>query len=245
MPQDRRSFIRRFGAALGSLIVSGSLRGCGPKKGGDLFGAKGEGTTQSDLLPITRTFSAPEWEQVRQCWLDLKTIKDELVQAYREDVDRRKKGIETTKEQLVIIEAIPRRRTERHQLLLSTLVEAGQLEEPVAKHMQVAFEEATRHFVRSMSSCYALLPTEYAPREDLLRQAEMLRTVSADLDPATVAKAQAAITQDVAFFEVFEVGKSHYDWSLADTYKAGNLRASPEALEAARLLTLLFVGTSD
>jgi len=100
------------------------------------------------------------------------------------------------------------------------------------------------------------LPLEHAPRRDLLQQADVLSRISADLDPETVAKAQAAIAQDIAFFETFEtfstfktvttltVRPSNHA-QLHGDYEAGNLKASPEALEAARLLTLLFAGTPD
>jgi len=110
--------------------------------------------------------------------------------------------------------------------------------------MQTAFEEAAYHVVRSTASCYLMLPLEYAPRKDLLQQAETLRQISNDLDPATVAKAQAAIAQDVAFLEMFKDGNSNH-WELYENHRAGNLKASLEALEAARLLTQLFLEKRD
>ncbi|MEN6337257.1 MAG: hypothetical protein ABFE01_23625 [Phycisphaerales bacterium] len=132
-----------------------------------------------------------------------------------------------------------------HQRLIDALVEAGQVEAPVARYMQMAFSEAVFHVVRSRATCYIAIPFEAGPREDLLVQADALRKISGDLDPATVAKAQAAIAQDVAFFEAFRAGNHAYDKSLADGYNSGNLNASPEAFEAARLLTRLFAETPD
>lgn len=223
MPQDRRSFIKRFGATLGSMIVSGSLSGCGPQKhAGSL---ESQAASQNEPSPGSQ---APEWEQLRQCWFNLK------------DTD----GIEKARAGRIQFTATKDTLAKEHQVVLDALVAKGQLKGPVAEHMQLAFEEAAYHVVRSMATCYLGLPIEYAPREDLLKQADVLRTISGDLDPATVAKAQAAIAQDVAFFEVFKTGK--YDYlPLRDQYRASGLQASPEALEAARLLTRLFAGTSN
>lgn len=224
MADDRRNFIKRFGITLGSLIVSGSLPGCATEN---------QIKKRSDPPPTPR---GPEWEALRQSWLDLSdqrtrdALSNDFWSALRQDGD-----FATARSRL----------GKKHHGILDRMVARGQLEKTVAEHMQVAFEEAAFHIVRSRATCYMMIPVEYAPRENLLQQTEALRGVSSDLDPATVAKAQAAIAQDVAFFEIFEAGKSRYDQSLADKYKAGNLEASPEALEAARLLTLLFVEPSD
>jgi hypothetical protein len=64
------------------------------------------------------------------------------------------------------------------------------------------------------------------------------------LDPATVAKAQAAIAQDIAFLAMFKGGPGS-DSSLTPDDKGDKFRASPEVLEAARLLTELFMGEAN
>lgn len=230
MPQDRRSFIKRFGATLGSLIVSGSFPGCGPKKDKGLADPKPEDKTEKGPSPYVRTLSVPEWEHVRQCWLSLRNLS-------QDDVSFRKDNGKVVLEIAVVKE---------HQRLMDDLVKTGQLEASVAEYVQMAFTQAAGHIVAwKMTSCYLGIPFEAGPREDLLKQADVLHRVSGDLDPTTVAKAQAAITQDMAFFEAFRAGNRAYDESLADSYNAGNLKASPEALEAARLLTQLFAEKAD
>jgi hypothetical protein len=248
MSQDRRNFIRGFGATLGSLIVSGSLSGCGPRRAGTLSDAKDRDA---------RILSAPEWGQLRQCWLGLKTVNEEIAEYFRQNWDRIS-GM-AWRERIAEEEAVPRKRAATHQQLLDALVARGLLEEPVARHMQVAFEEAIYHPIRSRKTCYIGIDTAYAPRRDLLQQADVLNKVSEDLDPSTVAKAQAAIAQDIAFFETFatfgtfttfgtaRVSKARRDnrVQLEEDYRTGNLEASPEALEAARLLTRLFSEKPD
>jgi len=218
MTQNRRSFIKRFGVTLGSLIASGSLPGCGPRKG------KVEGDRSSNTRPL----SAPEWDQVRECWLSLKTLDENGFQ------------FEESEGQINLDVPVMK----KHQRLIDALVEAGQVEAPVAEHMQMAFSEAVFHVVLSKGTCYLGIPFEYGPREDVLKQADVLRKISGGLDPATVAKAQAAIAQDVAFFKAFRAGNYAYGKSLEDDYKSGSLNASPDALEAARLLTRLFAETA-
>ncbi len=226
MPQDRRSFIRRFGVTLGSLIASGSLPGCGKKKEGESSKTGSQVKKQDEPSPTPRS---PEWEQLRQCWLKL-------------DDDNRKAERDLGSF-FITEEAVKKERTASRRAL-DTLVAKGELKEPVAKHMQTALEEAANHIVRSMATCYIVLPIEHAPRNDLLQQADVLRKISGDLDPATVAKAQTAIAQDVAFFEIFKTSPNDYV-SLHSNYHAGSLKVSSEALEAARLLAQLFLETPD
>lgn len=249
MSQNRRNFIRGLGATLGSLIVSGSLPGCGPRKG----------KKETDRSPNTQTLSAPEWEQVRQCWLSLATLNEDIDEAMTQTEDwYRREGLLTfenlpkiRKDLWAPKETIPRERVAEHRAALDVLVSKRQLGRPVAEHVQVAFEEATFHIVRGRSTCYMEIPTEYAPRKDLLQQVDVLSRISADLDRATVAKAQSAIAQDMAFFENFETHTTFKAFNpdnygfVRDDCQVGNLKASPEALEAARLLTRLFLETPD
>jgi hypothetical protein len=240
MSQDRRNFIRGFGATLGSLIVSGSLPGCGPKKNTGPQ-TNSEDATEVDPPSNGRTLSAPEWGQLRQCWLSLKTLASDDVE------------IEVVDGQVVVEAEI----LKRHQAVIDRLVAAGQMDEFVARHMHVAFGEAIDHVLRARNICYYVgVPPEAVPRKDLLQQADTLSRMSVDLDPSTVAKAQAAIAQDIAFFETFNTytpftpvktykGRRPNSAQLKADFKAGKLEASPEALEAARLLTRLFAETAD
>jgi hypothetical protein len=265
MPQDRRSFIRRFGITLGSLIASGSLPGCGkkkeggssetgsqvkkqnepsptprtPEKEGDSSGTSRQVKTQNES---SRTPRPPAWEELRQCWLRLATLDDDIRKA-----ERGLRGRFPTEEAVN-----EKTRIAAHRAWLGTLVARGELKEPVAEHMQTAFEEAVDYLVSSVSEprapgsrpvCYAPVPVGYKFRKDyradLLQQAEVLRKMSGDLDPGIVAQAQAAIARDVAFFEVFRTSPNDYGVLSRDS-EPDLLQVSPEALEAARLLAQLF-----
>jgi len=226
MTHDRRSFIKRFGVTLGSLIVSGSLPGCGPRKG----------KMETDRSSNTRPLSAPEWGQLRQCWLDLRDLDvpeilgNNIIEAMRQHTNVRALARDSL--------------AKDHRAVLEALIEKGHLEEPIARQMQTAFEEAASQVISSAGSCYAFPPFERKVREDLMQRTVALNKTSADLDPATVAKAQAAIAQDLTFFATLNEG--HYDYSLLDKdFTARHLTASPEALEAARLLTRLLAETPD
>ncbi len=232
MSQDRRSFIRRFGVTLGSLIASGSLPGCGKGKEGGSSKIERQVKEQDKPSPTPRT---PEWEQLRQCWLNLnnRDVRDALGKDFRKALDQ---GADFT--------TLKRALGRGHQAILDTLVATGQVKRPVAQRMQEAFEEAAYHVAPSGMTCYYNLPFEFYVRENLLQQADVLKTISGDLEPATVAKAQAAIAQDVAFFGIFKTGPKDHQ-SLESNYGTGTLKASPEALEAARLLAQLFVERPD
>jgi hypothetical protein len=228
MPQDRRSFIRRFGITLGSLIASGSLPGCGKKKEGESSKTGSQVKKQDKPSPTPRS---PQWEQLRQCWLNLNN---------RDARGALGKDFDKALGQGADFPTLKRALGEGHQAILDTLVARGRVSRPVAEHMQEAFEEAAYHVTRSRWTCYIIFPFEGGVREDLLKQADVLRRASGDVEPATVAKAQAAIAQDVAFFEIFNAGPKDHQ-SLESNYGTGTLKASPEALEAAHLLAQLFV----
>ena len=65
-----------------------------------------------------------------------------------------------------------------------------------------------------------------------------------DQDPATVAEAQTAIAQDIAYFAFFTTHARSHELPKGN-YVFPMFEASPQALEAARLLTRLFLGTPD
>ena len=247
MPDDRRSFIRRFGVTLGSLIVSGSLPGCGPKRDEALPTAERQVGRRNGASSGPH---GPQWQQLRQCWLNLNDtqgIRKAVNENYLEFEEQLKQQRDIGQTGEKVRDPLTMTKDElakEHQAVLDTLVAKGELKEPIAGQMQLAFEEAAYHVTRSMATCYLGLPIEHAPRQDLLKQADALRKIAGDLDPATVATAQAAIAQDVAFFEIFRTG--HYDYlPLGEKYRASGFKPSPEALEAARLLTRLFLETPD
>lgn len=131
-----------------------------------------------------------------------------------------------------------------HRAALDDLVAAGELDAAVADQMQVAFSEAAFHAWRDNApiTCYIALPIEYGPRSDLLRQAELLESVG-DLDPAVVKEVRTAIARDITFFEVATGPEPGYE--LLERLEAGEIEASPEAIEAAHTLVSLILGEAE
>jgi hypothetical protein len=261
MADNRRSFIRKFGITLGSLIASGALPGCGarktgassdtqsqagkPKDGGLSKAQSQAGKPKDGGLSKAQSQAgkpkepaakprAPEWEQLRQCWLNLSNLEN-----LQNDWSKNR---EAPKPDGDAISAAIDKLAKEHQAILATLVARGQLQKPVTEHMQMAFDEAVSYVRPSQGVCY--YPRMIgAPQGDLLQQVEALRKISGDLDPATVAQAEAAITQDIAFFEIFRA-RAASDQRLDDVYddySAGRIKADPEELQAARWLTELLL----
>jgi hypothetical protein len=201
---------------------------------------KSVGVTLASLV-VTRTLSActsqssgsgsqqqelSAWDQLRLCWFELSALKDvspgadwEKVQA---QVDEQKAA---------------------HRAALAELVEAGELDRAVAEQVELAFAEAVGHVERSLATCYEAIPFEHGVRADLLQQTDALHQAAdeLDLDPAVVEQAQAAIARDVAFFEAVKIGKVGRQ-QIEQRFRANELDASPEAVEAARILVELLLG---
>ena len=165
--------------------------------------------------------------RLRSCWLRL----DWLARQARGDYERG----EQARDELVA----------NHRAALDDLVAAGEVDAAVADQVQVAFDEAAFHAWRSNApmTCYMALPVEYGGRDDLLQQAELLRKAASGLDPAVVEEVQAAIARDIALFEAAagpEAGAK-----LIEQFETGEIKASPEAVEAARILVELLLGRTE
>ena len=124
----------------------------------------------------------------------------------------------------------------RHDAALAALIEIGEIDAPVADEIGIAFEEAIAHIQRQQATCYAALPPVFAPREDLVRQAEILEEMSTagDIDPETMAQAQAALERDIAWLAQFHAGE--------EPGELDGIEITPEAAEAARILVELLLG---
>jgi hypothetical protein len=167
-------------------------------------------------------------DRVRHCWSRLDWLAQKAL-----DYEHYEAG-EKARDELVA----------EHRAALDDLVVAGELDVAVADQMQVAFSEAAFHAWRDNApiTCYIALPIEYGPRSDLLKQAELLESAS-DLDPAVVEGVQAAIARDITFFEVAAGPAPGYE--LLDQLEAGEIEASPEAIEAARTLVSWILGGAE
>ena len=168
---------------------------------------------------------------LHQCWLRL----DWLAQKTRETPPQDYRQGEKARDELVA----------EHRAALDDLVAAGELDAAVANQMQVAFAEAAFHAWRNNApmTCYMALPIEYGARDDLIRQAELLREAASGLDPAAVEEVQAAIARDIALFEAAAGPEARFE--LIEQFEAGEIEASPEAVEAARFLVDLLLEETE
>ena len=177
--------------------------------------------------------------RLRNCWLRF----DWLAQQTQEDFERGDQALDGL--------------VTDHRAALNDLVTAGELDAAVADQMQVAFAEAAHHVWRSNApiTCYEAVMADYTPAssDQLTQQADLLAEIaqSGDLDPATVAQAQAAIERDIAFLNLSDAEiQALYDKLIAaagDTHDFPSLDGldldiPPEAAEAARFLVELLLG---
>ena len=89
---------------------------------------------------------------------------------------------------------------------------------------------------RQQASCYIALPPEFAPRDDLMRQADLLEDLAAegDIDRETVAQARETVERAIAWLAQFHAGKVPGELE--------GIEVTPEAAEAARILVGLLLG---
>jgi hypothetical protein len=172
----------------------------------------------------------------RHCWLRL----DWLAQQAKRDYERGDKA----REKLAA----------DHRAALDDLITAGEMDADVADELNTAFGAAINHVLLSNAplTCYEALIVDYTPAssDQLAQQAGLLAEMakSGDLEPDTVAKAQAAIERDIAFLnlsdaetqalydELIAAAGGTYDFPSLDEL---DLVISPETAEAARFLVEL------
>jgi hypothetical protein len=156
----------------------------------------------------------PDWAALRACWLDLDNSQ---LQSF-EDTD------------------FSRDLHQRHTEALAKLITRGALDAAVADEIAAAFKEAIAHVQRQQASCYIALPPEFAPRDDLVRQADLLEDLAAegDIDPETVAQAREALERDITWLAQFHAGETPEELE--------GIEVTPEAAEAARILVVLLLG---
>ena len=178
MKTTRREFIRRVGIALGSLMGMRCVSCYAPVP---------PTYTSPILSPAPAGSTDPNWSMLRACWLDLDHPE---LQSF-EDTD------------------FSRDLRQRHEHALAALVGIGEIDAAVADEIAVAFEEAIAHIQRQQATCYMSLPPVFTSREELVQQATILEEMATegDIDPETVAQAQAALERDIAWLSQFHAGK--------------------------------------
>jgi hypothetical protein len=229
MPLHRRDFIKLLGVSIASL----SLTRCNlPFIQPTCYAAVPAPTAH----PIaTKTSSVRE--RLRLHWLRF----GELAQRSREDTEN-KLGQELIS---------------GHRTVLDELVTSGEISAPVADLVQEAYEAAVFHVWRSNApmTCYVTAGPTYFPASAnvLVEQATVLNQIAEEetVDPATLAKAQAALAHDMAFYALtdeevqalYDQLRSEYapDQSLP-AFEDLSLELTPEAKEATQFIIDLLTG---
>ena len=221
MSPTRREFITRVGISLASLMTAR----CACTQFID--GGKIKGNTPR--------------ERLRSCWFSFDWLKEQA-----SDWSDYEKG-EKAREELVA----------EHRAALDELVAAGELDADVADLVQEAFAEAAYHVWRANCgmTCYEpIAGPEYTPSasSQLVQQTELLADLADDatIDQETVARAQAAVEQGIAFLGLSgEEEKALYDELMdaaGDSYDYPHfsdleLEITPESAEAAQFLVDLLL----
>jgi hypothetical protein len=180
-------------------------------------------------------------ERLRSCWLRLDWLEEQA-----QDWSDYEKG-EQALEQLKA----------EHRAALDGLLAAGELDADVADLVQEAFAEAAYHVWRTNCgvTCYEpMAGPEYTPyaSSQLVAQAEILADLADDatIDQETVARAQAAVEQGIAFLalsseeekalydELIEAAGESYDYP---PFNELELEVTPKAAEAAQFLVDLLL----
>jgi len=189
MPVPRRDFIKLFGISLGSLLLARCQRTATPTPAV---------ITCYTIVPPTQTPGTPAptrlaaLDRVRLCWLRF----GELAEKTRDGTNTAENLGDPLGSQMI----------SDHRSALDELVAAGGLSALVADLVQEAFAAAVFHVWRSNAAmtCYITADPAYAPAgaDDLLRQAETLDQIAGGgtVTPETLAKVQAALEHDFAFY---------------------------------------------
>jgi hypothetical protein len=229
MSPSRREFMKGIGVMLASLLTTRCTTTC-------YTPVPPEPTCYTAVptpSPSPSSGEGKDWDRLRQAWYGL----DRLAR----DAPDLEKGERTHK-----------RLVSDHQTALNHLVGAGQLDPTIADDMQAAFEGAAYHVWRANApiTCYEAVPYpdyQIEGSSDLARQADLLAEMAetSDIDPATIAQAQAAIERDIAFLAmtaneqqalIETVRQAAGDtWDLPHLAEL-NLDVPPESAKAARIL---------
>lgn len=223
MNLSRRDFIKVFGVSIASLIL-----------------------TRCKTLPQPTPTPIPTPRDIlRTCW----TGFSELASTTRALEDNYDQYMENALGSQMIAD---------HRRALDELMAAGELTSPVADLVQEGFAAAVYHVWRSNVpiTCYEPVMIDYAPvsANILVQQAAALSEFAraGEIDPGTLAIAQAALEHDLAFIAMDETDiNALYEQILADCnnqyeciprFDAVPLEPSADAQTAARFIVDLLTG---
>ncbi len=221
MPVLRRDFIKLFGISLGSLLLTRCQRGETPTPAV---------ITCYTIVPPTDTPGQPfptrlaAIDRVRLCWLRF----GELAQNTRDDANTGVGGENPLATQMIA----------EHRHALDEITAAGNITAVIAGLVQEAYSAAVYHVWRSNApmTCYDLAFQDYAPESagNLVHQAEILHQVAdgSTIAPDTLAKAQAALEHDFAFYALTDEDiRALYDQLVVEYGDPGERIPSFEELE--------------
>ncbi len=127
---------------------------------------------------------------------------------------------------------------EDHRATLDVMVRRGELSAPVADLVQEAYAAAVYHVWRSNApmTCYEPMPVNYAPASAaaLVHQSAVLLQIGEQgkVDPQTLAKAQAALEHDMAYYALTDADvQALHERILKDFLEDGQPAPSFEALQ--------------
>jgi hypothetical protein len=181
--------------------------------------------------------------RLRRCWLSF----GELSQAIINEASQG--NTENTFGQQLIAE---------HQLALDDLVTTGVLTSPVASLIQEAYAAAIYHVWRSNApiTCYEPVIVDFSPVSAgvLIQQSEVLSKIAdeSSIDPEILAKAQAALEHDMAFYALTNTEVTSLyerlvtEWQdlgkTVPTFENVDLEITPDAKAAAQFIISLITG---
>jgi hypothetical protein len=196
-------------------------------------------------LPLSPTPTEPALtakDRLRRCWLSF----GELAQATIEESTQGSSD-----------NTFGQRLLDEHRLALDDLIGAGELTPPVADLIQEAYDAAVYHTWRSnaLITCYEPMIVNYAPVSAgvLVQQSEILSEVANEnsIDPETLAKAQAALEHDMAYYALTDEQVTSLYERLATEWQAQGqsipnfenveLEITPDAKTAAQFIISLLI----
>jgi hypothetical protein len=228
MPVSRRDFMKVFGISVASLLLTRCRFPIGV-------------TCYAPLPPTALPDSTRD--RLRLCWLSF----NELAQKTTEEA--KQGSTENTFGQQLVAD---------HRAALDELVASGELTPSIADLIQEAYAAAVYHVWRSNApmTCYAAVVVDYAPTSAgvLVQQAEALSQAAsqASIDPQTLAKAQAALEHDIAYYALSDADvQALYDRLISDwqangqsipSFETLELEPTPDAKAAAQFILDLLTG---
>ncbi len=232
MSISRRDFIKLFGVSVASLLVTR----CKP------IALTPPTPTCYAPLPPTPEALTPR-DRLRKCWLSFSELAQRTQDAATEGNSEDDFGQQLNSD---------------HRTALDELVVSGELTAPVADLVHEAYAAAVYHVWRSHApiTCYEPMFVDYAPvsANTLVQQSGILNDLATQstIDPETLAKAQAAIEHDMAFYALSQEDvQTLYEQVITTSQEQGQpvpsfeelqLEISSDAKAAAQFIIDLLTG---